>query len=306
MNGSLPQQSAPLDGGPSSLPPRPGQDFARRTKRFRGWTASTCAVVVALVGWGALFTAPGQALDTLIMYSFQEHMPFRGVARIILHSMVSIPVLLLLSAIILLAIFWRRRFALLWRAGLVLIVANAATQGLKWLVSRPDFAVGHNLENSFPSGHVTFAVSVVLILVYSVPDRWRFFTSLLAWSAIVAVSVSVLSLGWHRLSDVIAAILVSTGSSVLLLPSQWRPFDDRYRGRTLGSFSWSVLVIACVAMGVFAWVTRSLLSAPVTALELGGLALTPAVGVPCVAISSLIILSVATLSVRGVDRLAGN
>lgn len=283
-----------------------GADFARRTKTFRAWSSGACVAVVIALAWGALWSPPGQALDTLVMYSFQEHVPLLQTANLILHSMVSIPVLLVLSAIILAAILFRRRYALLWRSALVLIVANGATQVMKELLDRPDLGVGHTLANSFPSGHVTLAVSVSLILAYAVPSRWRVVGSLLAWIAVVSVSVSVLTAGWHRLSDVIAAILVATASALILLPAQWRPFEDRFRGRDLGAFAWFVLVVTIIAGAVLTWRIRGDLGSPVSAGMLTSLAEDPGVGLPFTAVGLLAIVSVATLSVRGVDRLAGN
>lgn len=300
-----PRRDSSFDAAPASGA-SVGAEFSRRTKLFRVWSAGACLVAVIALGWGALYFDGGQALDTLVMYSFQEHVPFGRVANFILHSMVSVPMLLAVGAIILVAILVRRRYALLWRSAVALIAANLLTQVAKDLLVRPDLGVGHALANSFPSGHVTLAVSVALILVYAVPDRWRALASVLAWAAILTISVAVLTAGWHRLSDVVAAILIATACALALLPAQWQPFDDRYRGRGVGSLAWLTLAATAVVAAIFAWRMRATLTSPVSAFALMALAENSVVGMGCAVAGFLVVASTATLSVRGVDRLAGN
>lgn len=212
--------------------------FARRVLRFRVLGVVAAAVSVVALAYLSLFTVTGQWLDTLIMYSFQAHMPFQDAARTVLHTLASIPALLLFALILIVTVLLRKRFALLVRIVALLVVLSngAACQMLKYLLVRPDMEVGHSLANSFPSGHVTLATSVGLALIAAVPQRWKSVAGGVAWVAIAFVGVTVLSLGWHRLSDVLAGILVAT--------RRWRCWLCRRSGDRSTTTSRGVLLLS--------------------------------------------------------------
>ena len=280
--------------------------FARRVLRFRGLAAVTAVVSIVALAYLSLFTVTGQWLDTLIMYSFQAHMPFQDVARTVLHTLASIPALLLFALILIVTVLLRKRFALLVRIVALLVVSNGATQMLKYLLVRPDMEVGHSLANSFPSGHVTLATSVGLALIAAVPQRWKSVAGGVAWVAIAFVGVTVLSLGWHRLSDVLAGILVATAVALLVVPSEWRPFNDHFRGRSPAVLAWVALVVSAIGVALMAWGSRTEIGQPVSAMQITELAVTVQPGVFLAVFSTVLIFAVSSLSVLGVDHLAGN
>lgn len=280
--------------------------FARRVLRFRVLGVVAAVVSVVALAYLSLFTVTGQWLDTLIMYSFQAHMPFQDVARTVLHTLASIPALLLFALILIVTVLLRKRFALLVRIVALLVVSNGATQMLKYLLVRPDMEVGHSLANSFPSGHVTLAASVGLALIAAVPQRWKSVAGGVAWVAIAFVGVTVLSLGWHRLSDVLAGILVATAVALLVVPSEWRPFNDHFRGRSPAVLAWLALVVSAIGVALMAWGSRTEIGQPVSAMQITELAVTVQPGVFLAVFSTVLIFAVSSLSVLGVDHLAGN
>lgn len=280
--------------------------FARRVLRFRVLGVVAAAVSVVALAYLSLFTVTGQWLDTLIMYSFQAHMPFQDVARTVLHTLASIPALLLFALILIVTVLLRNRFALLVRIVALLVVSNGATQMLKYLLVRPDMEVGHSLANSFPSGHVTLATSVGLALIAAVPQRWKSVAGGVAWVAIAFVGVTVLSLGWHRLSDVLAGILVATAVALLVVPSEWRPFNDHFRGCSPAVLAWLALVVSAIGVALVAWGSRTEIGQPVSAMQITELAVTVQPGVFLAVFSTVLIFAVSSLSVLGVDHLAGN
>ena len=280
--------------------------FARRVLRFRVLGVVAAVVSVVALAYLSLFTVTGQWLDTLIMYSFQAHMPFQDVARTVLHTLASIPALLLFALILIVTVLLRKRFALLVRIVALLVVSNGATQMLKYLLVRPDMEVGHSLANSFPSGHVTLATSVGLALIAAVPQRWKSVAGGVAWVAIAFVGVTVLSLGWHRLSDVLAGILVATAVALLVVPSEWRPFNDHFRGRSPAVLAWLALVVSAIGVALVAWGSRTEIGPPVSAMQITELAVTVQPGVFLAVFSTVLIFAVSSLSVLGVDHLAGN
>ena len=280
--------------------------FARRVLRFRVLGVVAAVVSVVALAYLSLFTVTGQWLDTLIMYSFQAHMPFQDVARTVLHTLASIPALLLFALILIVTVLLRKRFALLVRIVALLVVSNGATQMLKYLLVRPDMEVGHSLANSFPSGHVTLATSVGLALIAAVPQRWKSVAGGVAWVAIAFVGVTVLSLGWHRLSDVLAGILVATAVALLVVPSEWRPFNDHFRGRSPAVLAWVALVFSAIGVALMAWGSRAEIGQPVSAMQITELAVMVQPGVFLAVFSTVLIFAVSSLSVLGVDHLAGN
>ena len=99
-----------------------------------------------------------------------------------------------------------------WHAVAALVLvggANITTQVLKdHVFERPDLlALG--APNSLPSGHTTVVASVVLALLLIVPVAWRRPVAVVGLAATLLVGLATVVAGWHRLSDVAAALLVS-------------------------------------------------------------------------------------------------
>ena len=109
----------------------------------------------------------------------------------------------------------RRRWVAALGALVLVGGANVTTQVLKHLLARSDF--GMLTVPSLPSGHSTVAVSLVLAALLVVPATLRLAVSLLGSMACTVVGSATLVAGWHRPSDVLAALLVSLTWGMLVV-----------------------------------------------------------------------------------------
>ncbi|TNC51338.1 phosphatase PAP2 family protein [Mumia zhuanghuii] len=113
----------------------------------------------------------------------------------------------------------RRRFAAALAAVIVVAGANVTTQVLKrGILDRPDHGYGWHV-NSLPSGHTTAAISLVIAGLLVAPTALRGLVVLLGSAAVVLTGVSTVVAGWHRPSDVVAALAVGLlwGSGAVFL-----------------------------------------------------------------------------------------
>jgi len=78
----------------------------------------------------------------------------------------------------------------------------------KAALDRPDLGVSTVLENSLPSGHVTFAASVSLALVVVAPEWFRTPAAWLGWLWTSLMGVTVMVSAWHRPADVLVVLAV--------------------------------------------------------------------------------------------------
>ena len=112
---------------------------------------------------------------------------------------------------------------------IVLLGANVTTQLMKEVLARPDFVPSQaqvGLGNSLPSGHTTVAASIALAAVLVAPKRIRGPVALLGALYAAVIGVAVLTAGWHRPSDAVAAFAMATGwAAVASLVAIKRPKD---------------------------------------------------------------------------------
>jgi len=106
----------------------------------------------------------------------------------------------------------RGRLALAVVALAVILGAVATSELLKHaLLTRPDLVASPIPQNSFPSGHTTTAFAVGVAAALAAPARWRRLAAAGAFLYGTAIGVATIAAGWHRPSDVAAALLVVTG-----------------------------------------------------------------------------------------------
>jgi len=170
--------------------------------------------VLAIVVFVALYlffvrTQQGQAIDQLAYdgadFGRRSVTPFtRGVLDAL--PLASVVVGLLLTIVVALV---RRNGRTLVVAMGVAVAAIATTQLLKYgALSRPDLGVEGYAGNSFPSGHTTVAAASALAIFLVSSPRTRSRVGVWWTAFAVLAGVSTLADGWHRPSDVIAALLV--------------------------------------------------------------------------------------------------
>jgi hypothetical protein len=130
----------------------------------------------------------------------------------------------------------RRRPGLAVGAGVVILGANVTTQVLKGTLARPDLlGLGpFNGPPSFPSGHVTVAMSLAMALTLVSPPALRPAAAVAGALYAVGIGVAVIGLDWHRPSDVAGAYLICVGWTALVaaaLEHAARRAPARRRGR---------------------------------------------------------------------------
>lgn len=116
----------------------------------------------------------------------------------------------------------RRRYPAAAAAGTLVLGANLTTQALKAWSERPDF--GNLTVSSYPSGHATVVVSLVLAALLVVPGQARTTVSLVGSGAITVTATAMLVASWHRPADIVGAVLVclAWGTAVLVVWSVLR------------------------------------------------------------------------------------
>ncbi|QWW19726.1 phosphatase PAP2 family protein [Schaalia sp. 19OD2882] len=224
--------------------PQVPEDYGVRLQRRIGG-ALVCVVAAAFVSWIAVLTVWGQGADTLVMEAVIESLPAGerfGELMMGLVSPWSLPVIALVVLGIAVA---RRRATLAGRAIGMVVAANVTTQVLKCLLERPDLGVTTFVSNSLPSGHVTVSASMCLALVVVAPAGMRGVASWFAWIWTTATGVAVMVSAWHRLADVLVAVLV-TGAWALALT----PLESRTRYAVVMQKVMSMIVFACAGLAL--------------------------------------------------------
>lgn len=181
-----------------------------------GLLAAAAATVVGLVAVG---TRTGQELDDAGrggVSAFDEPTVFHGASRLL--DTISVASLALLGAAIVAIALLRARPRLAVAAGLVLIGANVTTQVVKGSYERTDLVYGWWTEaGAFPSGHTTVAMSLAMALMIVVPPALRWTAALGGCCYAAGVGVAVISLDWHRPSEVVGAYLVVVAWAALVM-----------------------------------------------------------------------------------------
>lgn len=149
----------------------------------------------------------------------------------------------------------RGRLALAAGAVAVVAGANVTTQVLKHTVlQRPDLGLG--TLNSLPSGHTTVVASAVGAALLVAPRAWRPLIALAGGLATTLTGASTIVAGWHRPSDVVAALAVSlvwTAGVALVLRGPAAPIAGTTAGAVVGCVAALLLLVAIGVRPVLGW-----------------------------------------------------
>jgi membrane-associated phospholipid phosphatase len=142
----------------------------------------------------------------------------------------------------------RGRLALAAGAAVVIAGSNVTTQVLKHhVLDRADLGVGLSTLNSLPSGHTTVVASAVGASLLVAPRAWRPLVALAGGLATTMTGASTVVAGWHRPSDVLAALAVSlvwTAGVGLVLRGPGSPIVGTTAGAVVGCVAATVVLIA--------------------------------------------------------------
>ena len=173
------------------------------------------AAAVGAVWLAAFHSAALHAVDGDVFVAFRDLQdgpldPFARAAA----ALVDTRPFALASVLLVVFAYARGRTRAALVAGAVLVGANLTTQGLKAAVTSPRFHPGLGdrqlIVESWPSGHATAAMALVLVSIIVAPPSWRLLCAVLGAVYVTWAGISVMILGWHYPSDVAAGFLVAT------------------------------------------------------------------------------------------------
>lgn len=174
--------------------------------------AAACAAGVVAVYAAAVRTEAGQRADDAVRGGLsRDEAPAVYDATSDLLATISVSSLALLGLAIMALALLRGRPGLALGAGALVLGANVTTQVLKRELPRPDLLGAGGPGGSYPSGHVTVAVSLAAALVLVAPPAARWGAAAIGAVYAGGVGVAVIALDWHRPSDVLGAQLVAVG-----------------------------------------------------------------------------------------------
>ena len=193
--------------------------------------AFLCAMLLGLLALLAYGVEPVRHLDAHLFsrISAHRHATAGDWADAIAHLADPLPMLGLLAGACGIALL-RRRPGLALAAIAVVASANLTTQALKVILSHQKAqeilgGSAHLDSVAFPSGHATAAASIAFAFALVVSRGLLPLTALVGAAFALAVGGSVVVLGWHFPSDVLAGYLVAAGWGFAAL-SAVRAFDD--------------------------------------------------------------------------------
>lgn len=252
---------APGSGSPEARPrattrPATPTSWAERPDGYRARLARrVCAAALGVLltgslAWEALYSPAGQALDTVLMESLTAWNGALGGLGTVVTGLVSVEASVVVSAVVVVIAVVRRRPTLAGRALGVVVGANATTQLLKAALDRPDLGVVTVLDNSLPSGHVTFAASVSLALVMVAPEWSRTAAAWLGWAWTSLMGITVMVDAWHRPADVVTAVAIAGVWALALCPMEHCERHGSPARRIMGAVALALVVLAVVGVVV--------------------------------------------------------
>ncbi len=182
-------------------------------------------------------TEAGQRLADQILYGRVLAAPaVLGAAQ---DALATVSLAMAITAALGLAIlaFLRGGLGLLVAVVVMIAGANASAQLLKDHLERTNLIgdAAYAVGNSFPSGHVALVGSLALAVVLVLPRTVRTPTAILAALVMAIVGTSTIVAGWHRLADVVGAMLIDLAwaailTALLVAAQGWMPRRSWRRG----------------------------------------------------------------------------
>ncbi|MFC5137413.1 phosphatase PAP2 family protein [Actinomycetospora rhizophila] len=201
----------------AAAPTVPLLDAPPRRRASRGRVAAVLAILVGtatVIGSYvlAVLDPAGRAVDDRLLRA-AEGLGLRRDALGLL-ELVGIPSVALAVLVLGGLALARRRLDRAVAIVALVLGAQLVTQALKAGLVRP----GDDDANSLPSGHVTLVASLGVALVLVVPRLLRPLAALAAVAVTGIAGVATMLAGWHRPSDVLAAVgvVVATAGAVTL------------------------------------------------------------------------------------------
>lgn len=176
------------------------------------WMLVIAALILAVIYVLAVLTPTGQHLENAALAGRQQtttemsREATQALGNITLTSLAVAGITIVGIGLV------RRQFALTVAAVGVILGGQALTQLLKrFVLGRPDLsgALPGIRHNSFPSGHTTVAMTLMVAIFLIVPYRWRGVAMLIVLTWATSIGAYTITAGWHRFSDTLGADMVT-------------------------------------------------------------------------------------------------
>jgi membrane-associated phospholipid phosphatase len=175
--------------------------------------AALCLAALAVTWVVAELVPAAQVKDAALLNHFVllGRPSVDSVANALLHVLDPAPFILWGLVLVATALL-RRRPRVAVAVACVMSLAPLTAEALKPLLAHPHVQIGltHIDAASWPSGHSTAALALVLCAVLVAPVRLRPLVTALGLAFAAAVGCSLLILAWHMPSDVIGGYLVAS------------------------------------------------------------------------------------------------
>ncbi|MBV9603937.1 MAG: phosphatase PAP2 family protein [Solirubrobacterales bacterium] len=177
---------------------------------------AACVVALALVWLGAFHVGFVRRADQsafLQFYNLKAHGIVEWLVQHLIWPFLPTHYAFVAPVPIVLALVRGRRRVVL-AMGVIILGANASTELLKALLTAPRpaellYGFAPVPPGSWPSGHATAVMSLVLVSVLAVPARVRPTAAALGATLAIAVGYSVVAAGLHYPSDVLGGFLMA-------------------------------------------------------------------------------------------------
>jgi membrane-associated phospholipid phosphatase len=195
--------------------------------------AGLCLLALALVWMLAELVPAVQVKDAVALHDFTllSRPRVDGPANFLLH-LLNPPQFILWGIALVAVALARQRPRIALAVVAVMALAPFTSETLKPLLAHPHVQIGvvHIGEASWPSGHSTAALALVLSAVLVAPARLRVLVVSIGAVFAVAVGCALLILAWHMPSDVLGGYLVAAFWAALALAGV-RAADRRWPPR---------------------------------------------------------------------------
>ncbi|MET0767353.1 MAG: phosphatase PAP2 family protein [Aeromicrobium sp.] len=226
----------------------------RGTAVTAAWTAVTAAAMLAVLVQLAVRSARGQDWDDSAMNTVVGGRDTRLTVLSVL-GYVSIGAIVIVVIGCVAVALARSSVRLAVGAVAVIAGSNLTTQVLKHaILDRPDFGLG--TLNSLPSGHTTVVASSVGAALLVAPRLARPVIALAGGFATTLTGASTVVAGWHRPSDVIAALAVSllwTAVVAVFVHAASEPVAGTFAAAVLGCGGALLVLVAIGVRPVLGW-----------------------------------------------------
>lgn len=221
------------------------------------WMLFMSTLILALVYILAVLTSTGQALENAALRGADQVSSTDATQAGSNLDAITVWSLGIATASVGLIGVLRKQYLLAAVAVGTIVAGQVITQSLKrFVLPRPELVpvVGDFTGNSFPSGHTTIAMTVLVAVLLVVPFRFRGLAMFIVMTWAVAIGAYTVTAKWHRFSDTLGADMValivgSIAALVLLRAGLIEKADHRPKLRVIYVALMTLSCLAALALG---------------------------------------------------------